>query len=142
MAILTELPPVAKSFSTVCTKCKEERYHRVISHVDEKSAKIECEICHKKSTFKLKPPKKASKSSAGSKSRTRKAPAAQGPSWDDLNAKLGGEKRQSYSLSARFSANTAIDHPKFGLGFVITSNVDRIEALFQDGLRVLVHGRS
>jgi hypothetical protein len=139
---LTALPPVAKSFSTKCTKCDQERYHRVISHVDEKSAKIECEICHKKSTFKLKPVKAAkAKSTSPKKPRTKKATGPSGPSWEELQQKLGGNTRQAYSIKAKYSTNVAIEHPKFGLGFVVSASGDRIEAMFQDGVRTLVHAR-
>ena len=94
MTTLLELPDVARSFSHFCKKCDQERLHKVLVHVDDKTAKIECEICKKKSTFKLTPPKAAKvvKAKSKSKSTKPKTVSTRMPSWDDLNSKLSGPK--------------------------------------------------
>jgi hypothetical protein len=40
-----------------------------------------------------------------------------------------------------FEVGAALDHPKFGLGFVVESNGQAIQVLFEDESRQLVHNR-
>ena len=61
MSDVLVLPAVAKNVLYQCKKCDAERYHRVLAHTSETSAKIECEICGSKKTFKLTKPKSAAK---------------------------------------------------------------------------------
>ncbi|MFN8945822.1 MAG: hypothetical protein ACK5WZ_14495, partial [Pseudobdellovibrionaceae bacterium] len=42
---LTQLPSVAKSFFAFCKKCDADRYHVVLAHTSDKSAKLKCEVC-------------------------------------------------------------------------------------------------
>ena len=52
------LPPVAKNISYYCKKCDSERYHKVIAHTSSIAAKLECEVCKSKKTYKITEPKK------------------------------------------------------------------------------------
>jgi hypothetical protein len=134
---LTTLPPVASNVFTACKKCAADRYHKVLAHKTETSAQVQCEVCGAKKTFKLpKPakPKKAKKKSAA------KTPA--GPSWDSLKEEIGVDEIQPYKMSANFKAKSAINHPKFGVGFVTTSFPQKIEVVFENGPVALVHNRT
>ncbi len=127
------LPEVAKSFSQMCTKCDGEKYHRVLSHVDEFKAKVQCEICGKKSTFNMKP-KKVTKARVP---RQTKAQIA-GGEWRarmDKNPNAG----RKYSIKEKFKAEEKFEHPKFGMGFVIAVSGTRITVLFEDGEKTLIH---
>jgi hypothetical protein len=142
MTTILELPDVARSFSHFCKKCEQDRLHKVLVHVDAKTAKIECEICKKKSTFKLTPPKAAKTTKPRAKSTKPKTVSARSPSWDDLNTKLSGQKSRPYRISETFSTDTPIEHPKFGTGYVITASPDRIEAVFREGMKLLIHNKA
>ena len=50
---MASLPAVASNFHTDCKKCGQERYHRVLAHPTPTTAKLECEVCHSKKTYKL-----------------------------------------------------------------------------------------
>src|SRR6185437_9346188 len=112
---LKELPPVARNINLPCKKCGQDRFHVVLTHVNSRTAKVKCEVCGTQKTFKL--PSEAKPRGAG-----RKRAAAPAPSqleiWNDLNEKIGKKGATPYNLRHRFEAQTAIQHPKFGLGFI------------------------
>jgi hypothetical protein len=139
---MTELPPVARSFSSFCKKCDTERLHKVLTHVDDKTAKIECEICKKKTTFKIGA--KPAKAAGPKKPKKEKAPAApSGPNslWLDFKNNRGFEKARKYKLAEQFIKDECVEHPKFGFGFITSTNESRIEVVFEDGQKLLVHCR-
>jgi len=58
--------------------------------------------------------------------------------WADLKDKHGKEKASKYSMTAQFQANQGLEHPKLGWGFILSNNNDRLEVLFQDGIKILI----
>lgn len=142
---MMSIPPVAKSLLTHCKKCESERYHRVLAHVGTDSAKVECEICHKKSTFRATK-NGANKTMAGKttkpkSAKSKKTVSAKGPTWGELKDKVGVDSLRKYKLVDKFDNNSAIEHPKFGIGFVVMASEERIDAVFEDGLKTLIHNR-
>lgn len=149
----TELPPVAKSFYTLCKKCEAERYHVVLAHTSERSAKIKCEVCGSQKSYTL--PKAGAKSSAVTKSSTGapKAPGRRGKNseesrraahqaeYETLLQTYDANPTQSYNMKAKFEANHKLNHPKFGLGVIRISQPEKIEVVFQDEVRSLIHNR-
>lgn len=58
--------------------------------------------------------------------------------WEKLEEEFGTDHPVEFDITAQISANDVIDHPKFGIGFVVTLiNENKIEVLFEDGLRKL-----
>lgn len=131
---IKELPAVASNFYFSCLKCEEDRYHKVLTHPTKTSAKLECEVCSKKQTFKL-----------GGKKKTTRKPRKKTPTpeevWVDLKSKVDLEQVESYNMKKRFETEMAIDHPKFGIGVITDSNGLSIQVTFQDGEKSLVHNR-
>ena len=58
--------------------------------------------------------------------------------WNELNALSEGQPAKKYKLSEDFETNIAIDHPKMGWGYVLNSQNNRIEVLFEEGIKVLI----
>jgi len=58
--------------------------------------------------------------------------------WNELNALSEGQPAKKYKLSEEFEPNMAIDHPKMGWGYVLSSQNNRIEVLFEEGIKVLI----
>ncbi len=144
---MEQLPAVAKSFSTECKKCGEERYHRVLTHLTATSAKIECEICHSKKTFKLGAKAAPKKAAGPTKTALKKAAQAEATlkAHSDEYEKLlaaADPAGATYKISVKFQAQQKIEHPKFGVGVVRTALPDRIEVVFADEVRNLVHNRT
>lgn len=145
---MTALPPVAKSFNTFCKKCDGDRYHTVLAHTTSTSAKMKCEVCGSTSTYKL--PKAgaaaAKKRVLGGAAAKRKETAennrknAHNEEYHQLLEKASDDV-SSYNMKMKFSANVKLQHPKFGLGFVKSVQADKIEVIFADEVRNLVHNR-
>lgn len=145
MTQITALPPVAKSFVMNCTKCEGEKFHTVITHVTASSAKVVCEICKKKSTFKIGAKPRGAGLKAAAEARraaaTTKAQAEHAKSYQSMLSAAKGEE-VAYSTKATFLANQKLNHPKFGQGVVSRVLDDRIEVVFADDIRQLIHMRS
>lgn len=58
--------------------------------------------------------------------------------WIELKNKVGGVKAPMYSMTEQFEAQTGINHKTLGWGFVISNNNDRLEVLFETGIKTLI----
>lgn len=134
------LPPVARKVYAVCKKCGVDRYHIVIAHTSSTAAKLQCEVCNAKSVYKLEGTSKKKKAANGE----AKAPSARKSGsekrWRDLKEKVTGTSA-AYNMKSAFLPETSIQHPKFGLGFVVGVTPQAIQVVFEDGERSLVHNR-
>ena len=143
----TQLPTVAKSFNTFCKKCDAERYHTVLSHPTETSAKLQCEVCKAKSTWKVPKAGKvtgAKRPLAGAAAKRKETSAnrkrAEHVSEFTTLINAAGDAA-NYNMKMKFALNSKIQHPKFGTGVVRAVQPDKIEVIFEDEIRNLVHNR-
>ncbi len=134
-----QLPGVAKKVFYPCKKCETERYQVVLAHISSKSARLECEVCRTKNTFTLDEPKSARRSAVPKRSAGAKM-AAHLSRWQELR-KNQSSQPTPYNMKALFETGACVQHPKFGLGFVIASNGQAIQVVFEDAERSLVHNR-
>ncbi len=141
---VNQLPPVAKSFFTFCKKCNADRYHVVLAHTTSKTAKIKCEVCGSQKSYSL--PKaggaagaaKVTRARAGSESARRSSHNAE---YEALMQAQESASEVGYSIKGKFALNQKINHPKFGLGIVRGVQPDKVEVVFSDEVRNLVHNR-
>ncbi len=143
---MNTLPPVAKSIFTFCKKCDADRYHVVLAHTSATSAKVKCEICNSTKTFSL--PKAQSKTGkpltgAAAKKREQTANARRSSHRNEYDMLMSDESAKvvSYSMKEKFEKNQKLKHPKFGMGFIRDALNDKIEVVFEDEIRTLVHNR-
>lgn len=61
------------------------------------------------------------------------------PRWSELAVPTGDLQR--YRISRRFERGQWLDHVKFGPGFVTSVSADKLTAVFEQGVKTLVHGR-
>jgi hypothetical protein len=61
--------------------------------------------------------------------------------WLEYQDRYGNERPQKYTMTGQFEAQRPIEHPKFGWGFVISNIEDRLEVLFDSGVRFLISNR-
>ncbi len=47
-------------------------------------------------------------------------------------------KPQKYRMSEAYEPNTPLDHPMFGWGFILSLNENKLEVLFESGIKMLV----
>lgn len=83
----------------------------------------------------------AKKATSKKPKASEKAAAAANARYVELAEKLDGAKAQPYRMANVYPVESKIEHPKFGVGFVVTSLPDKIEVVFEDLSRQLVHGR-
>lgn len=137
---MTQLPAVAKKIYYPCKKCECERYHVVTAHTGASTARLECEVCKAKSLFKLEEPKRT-RSVVPKKSASKSKASAHVARFTELRDK-NGDKPRPYNMKTEFEVGTVLDHPKFGLGFVILVTGQAIHVVFEDEERSLVHNRA
>lgn len=137
------LPPVAKSFYTFCKKCDTDRYHTVLAHPTSTTAKLKCEVCAKPSTWKL-PSSAAAKKRAATEAagRSPRARSSHKEQWKTLCQSGNDVQENDYNLKKKFEANTILKHPKFGVGFIRSVQIDKMEVVFEDEVKMLMHNRS
>lgn len=58
--------------------------------------------------------------------------------WAEVNRKYGKDKAPTYKMSETFPAMSPIQHKVLGWGFVLTNENDRLEILFETGIRMLI----
>jgi hypothetical protein len=143
---MNTLPPVAKSFFAFCKKCDADRYHVVLAHTSATSAKIKCEICGSQKTFSL--PKAQTKTGkpltgAAAKKREQTMNSRKSSHRNEYEMLMGNEgtPTATYNMKSKFEKNTKLQHPKFGLGFIKDAATDKIEVVFEDEVRTLIHNR-
>ncbi len=142
---LNALPPVAKSFFAFCKKCDADRYHVVLAHTTATSAKIKCEICGSQKTYSL--PKAQTRTGkpltgAAKAKREQTMSARKSSHRNEYEMLLAKDTNTSdYSMKGKFEKNQKIQHPKFGLGVIKDAAIDKIEVVFADEVRTLVHNR-
>lgn len=137
---MKELPAVAKKVFYPCKKCAVDRYQVVLAHTSSKLAKLECEVCKTKNSLKLDSPTSGSRSAVPRKTGGTTRAAAHVARWTELRDKSTGSP-SPYSMKAKFEVGTALEHPKFGLGFVVLVSGQTMQVVFQDEERSLVHAR-
>lgn len=136
------LPPVAKSFFTFCKKCDVDRYHKVLTHTTSTSAKIECEVCHSKKAYSLPKAGTARKAPAAKGVRKTVRKSSHADEYNQLMMNRGSEAGLPFSIRTKYQIDQKIDHPKFGPGFVKAVLIDRMDVMFQDELKTLMHNKT
>jgi hypothetical protein len=58
--------------------------------------------------------------------------------WAELNKKYGKDKAVSYKMSEKFETMIPLQHKVLGWGFILTNENDRLEVLFETGIRMLI----
>jgi len=143
---MTTLPRVATNINVFCKKCDTDRYFKVITHTSDTSAKLKCEVCGCSRTYNLAEESKAyvPKGKTARAPRAPKETAAAKASksqavWLTMKEEYKGPQAVDYSISNKFADQTSLNHPTFGLGFVTKSLPSKIEVVFSDGVKELMH---
>ena len=119
-----------------CKKCKLKLNHDAIVMTLDKIEKIRCNTCKTVSTYKTPKPKKeiVSKPTAAIKKTSF--------SQEEL-VNYNQSEPKKYKMSDNYKLDDAIYHPKFGGGFVIKTEKDRITVKFhEEGIKVLVQNQA
>ncbi|RAL20583.1 hypothetical protein DL240_16225 [Lujinxingia litoralis] len=67
-------------------------------------------------------------------------PEGQARAWKKLSDTFGSAHARAYSIATELTENDVIDHPRFGVGFVVQLlTPTKVEVIFEDGLKKLAH---
>lgn len=58
--------------------------------------------------------------------------------WTELNKKFGKEKAITYKMTESYPSLIPLQHKVLGWGYVLTNENDRLEVLFENGIRMLI----
>jgi hypothetical protein len=58
--------------------------------------------------------------------------------WQELNKRHGKDKAATYKMTDTFEALKPVQHKVLGWGFVLTNENDRLEVLFENGIKMLI----
>ena len=58
--------------------------------------------------------------------------------WENLYTKAGQIKSAPYNMRSSYEAQTGLEHKVLGWGFILSNKNDRLEVLFESGIKVLI----
>lgn len=142
---MVQLPAVASSFYCHCSKCGQDRYHRVLTHTNATTVRLKCEVCGKTGNHNLEAKKAAATKTKSARSSTKSATAKaahHASQYESFKNGMDANRAVPYSMKITFKEEQVVQHPKFGIGLVRSVQGDKIEVFFEDEVRFLVHGRA
>jgi len=139
---------VGNNVDSWCTRCKLMLAHTVEAMVGQKITRVHCNTCAAQHAYRGRPPgerpaagEKRSQSGRAARAATgveARTPAA----YETLIRGRDTATARRYAAAERFAPPDLVMHATFGLGLVTkVKEGNKIEVLFPDGPRVLVHAR-
>jgi hypothetical protein len=112
--------------------------HTVEAVVAGRVTRVHCNTCGGQHAYRAKPPAAPGATRARSKREAEPKP----PNYANLLKGRDPSKARAYGMTERFAAGDLVNHPNFGLGLVTAlKDVNKIEVVFSDGVKVLLHRR-
>jgi hypothetical protein len=143
MATNTILTP-GEEIDSGCLKCKAVTNHTIIAMVEEKIAKVQCNVCGGRHNYRPVQPAKTKKKSDSAKKATAKTKTSMAvkKAADNFTKMLSGrnsDEAMPYAMTSIFSKDDLVNHPTFGLGLVTaTIPPNKIELTFNEGPKIFV----
>jgi len=112
--------------------------------VDGKVAKVQCNVCGGRHNYR---PKKTEKAGGPKKKTTRATPSGTNLAKGEAHfKKLVADREPSealtYAMDGIFKKGDLVDHPTFGLGVVVATEMpNKIEVIFRQESKLLICGR-
>lgn len=128
-----------------CTKCKLELGHTIIAMVNNVPVKVKCNTCNSEHKFRSKQsgatrPKSATSAKSATPARKIKTQEANYNEYITRLKDYDLTRVRIYSMSGNYKKDEIIEHSKFGVGIVLSLiQNNKIEMLFEDGPRILIH---
>lgn len=122
-------------------RCKANTTHTIVSMYEEEIRRVKCVVCD--DTHSYQKPREDGAEDADLVPKKRALPK---PSWTDAmtkstDADLNGCR--TYSVRDTYEEGDFVLHPLFEVGVITESLPDnKLEVIFRDGFRVLVHNRT
>lgn len=133
---------LGKTTECRCPECQRFTTHKIISVTKKRISQIRCEICGTTHKFSKK---KCARRDTPRRPRGRKKRAVEEGEVDSRQqweAEIEGKgelEPVEYRMGGKYTEETIISHPKFGVGIVKRVLTERkIEVLFEGGRKTLV----
>lgn len=128
-----------------CGRCNLMLAHTVEAMVGDKPARVHCNTCGAQHNYKPFKPGEAPRQVREREERGPRGPQPGQARASHYQELLKGRERamaRRYSPKETFKPGDLVEHPSFGLGVATAlKDATKIEILFEDGAKVLVHGR-
>src|SRR5690349_18062790 len=128
-----------------CGKCKMMLAHTIEALVGDKPARVHCNTCGSEHSYKASAPAtstRRSSSSEGSAATPRPPGRGRTSKYQALMNSKGTTAPKTYSPKERYEEGDVLEHPTFGRGVATAvKDATKIEVLFENGSKLLVHGR-
>jgi hypothetical protein len=136
-----------------CSKCQLSLAHVIIALDGTRIVRVECKTCrgvhaYRESKEKASKTKRVSTASGSTTAKARstgessRSRSSLAHNYDKLMDGADFSRAVRYRIDTRFELGDVINHPKFGLGMVTRAMEEKVEALFPEGPKVLVHARA
>lgn len=127
-------PEVGAELEAHCRKCKLDTVHVITAVEGDKIKKVMCKTCMSYHAYKA-PAKSTSPKTAATPRKRRRGRK----DWTTLMAEIDDNGLPEYRISEDYTTSPGIRHPKFGVGVITNVTDNKLEVVFQDGTRQLVH---
>jgi len=127
-----------------CGKCGMMLAHTIEAMVEGKPARCHCNTCQSQHNYKPFAPGEAPRQVRERESSGRTGPSAgqaKASHYKDLMKGRELAMAKKYSPKDKYAPGDLVQHPNFGLGVATALKDNKIEVLFEEGAKVLVHGR-
>ena len=122
-----------------CGKCKMILAHTIEAMEGDKPARVHCNTCRAQHNYRRNAPATSAAAASSDKPRTTKPRASR---HQTLLKGKDMTQAKRYSQTDSYAPGDVVDHPSFGVGVAIAlRDTTKIEVLFTNGSKVLVHGR-
>src|SRR5947208_1589348 len=128
-------------------RCKADTTHTIISMYEDEVRRVQCVVCGEVHAYR-KPrgdaPEEGTAQTSELAREVKKRPGSK-PTWEDAMSRVPENELANcrpYSIRDTYETGDLVAHPVFDIGFVAELLPDnKVEIMFRDGPRVLVHNR-
>jgi hypothetical protein len=121
-----------------CKTCDLSLAHVIVAMAGAKVARVQCKTCKTVHAFRGGP----AKPRAPKATEPRKPGGALAGDYDKMMHGKDMSRAKRYDPKQRFGEGDVLDHKLFGFGLILRVLSDgKIDVLFKDGGKVLVHAR-
>jgi hypothetical protein len=128
-----------------CGKCKLMLTHTIEAMVGNKPMRVQCNTCKGQHGYRPTKPGEAPRRIREREERSTTRPKPQtrrGSHYEGLLESKDMALARPYSPMDKYNPGDVVEHAKFGVGIAkALKDETKIEVLFKDGPRVLIHGR-
>lgn len=131
---------VGEHIVTHCNRCSNEMNHTVVAHgADGIIARVKCMVCGSEHNYKKAAPLRLTTPKAA---KVTKVSIPMGVKhWEEAKTNAINKVPITYSIDQKFQKNNLIYHATLGEGVVINAYDNKIDVIFRNDIKALVHNK-